>query len=108
MLINDLCYLESILEANTISGGVVVGVTAYSSGTVALTDTTTKAIAAGNSGVSIGIGRGTAVGSGSDPFAAVNLSGSGDLVIQNTQQLNLANKDTVVARGVVIAIDKPR
>jgi hypothetical protein len=110
MLIKDLSYLESISEANTISGGIFVGVAADASAggdpTATLTNTTTKTHELGNGG-SIGIGRGKAVAIGSDPLAVVNVTGSGDKVITHTKEHYFAKKNMMVARGSIVVIDRP-
>jgi hypothetical protein len=110
MRIDDLSYLENILEVNAISGGVIVGVTAGSlaagSSSVALTDTSTRAKVLRNGG-SIGIGLGVAIAIGIDPLAGVEVYGSGDKVIEATKVYYSTNKDVEVAGGLVVAIEYP-
>lgn len=110
MMINNLNYLESILDIHAISGGVFVGVTANAIATgdpsATLTRTTATVRPLRNGG-SIGKGRGIAIASGDNPLAGVDVYGSGDKVIEKTKVHYFENKDMVVARGFVIAIDKP-
>ncbi len=110
MLINDLSYLEGILEPNAVSGGIFVGVTAGALATgdptLALTDTTTKIHELGNGGF-IGKGRGKAVAIGDDPLAVVNVFGSGDKVITHIKEKYFPNKDMMVAKGFIKVIDRP-
>lgn len=110
MQINDLNYLEHVLDIKTISGGVIVGVTADASATgdstFTLTDTRTKVKELGNGG-SIGKGSGIAVAIGTDPLAGVDLFGSGDKVIEKTKVKYFPNKDAMVVKGRILVIDKP-
>lgn len=107
MLITDLSYLENISDANSISGsGVLVGVSAYAGGVYTATSTNTVARTLGNGG-SIAKGRGTAIAIDDDPIAGVVTYGEGDKVIEKTKVHYFKNKDLVVARGFVIAIDRP-
>ncbi|MBN8559820.1 MAG: hypothetical protein J0L70_04805 [Leptolyngbya sp. UWPOB_LEPTO1] len=110
MQINDLNYLEHVLDVKTISGGVIVGVTADASATgdssFTLTDTRTKVKELGNGG-SIGKGSGIAVATGTDSLAGVDLFGSGDKVIEKTKVKYFSNKDTMIVKGKILVIDKP-
>ncbi|MBW4421216.1 MAG: hypothetical protein KME13_18610 [Myxacorys californica WJT36-NPBG1] len=110
MLINDLSYLESISEPNTVSGGILVGVTADALATgdptLALTDTTTTIRELGNGGF-MGKGRGKAVAIGDDPLAFVNVFGDGDKVITHTKVKYFPNKDMMVAKGFIKVMDRP-
>lgn len=110
MQITDLSYLESISMSDSIYGGVLVAVDAYAGaiGDATFTDayTVTKARQLPNGG-SIGFGRGRAVAVGDAVTAGVSVYGEGDKVIEKTKVRYFPNKDMVVARGFVIAIDRP-
>ncbi|MBD1845634.1 hypothetical protein H6F89_19930 [Cyanobacteria bacterium FACHB-63] len=110
MLINDLSYLEEIAENNTISGGVLVGVTAdalaLGDPSATLTDTTATVRMLGNGG-SMGKGHGIAVAIGDDVSAGVNLIGVGDSVKMKIKEKYFPNKDMLVVRGFVMVKDKP-
>lgn len=110
MQIDELSYLEDISQMSTIFGGVTVDVTATALASGDTASTFTDAFARAKSfrnGAAVGIGRGTAIAIGSYTFANVDVSGSGDKVIEKTKVKYFRNKDMTIARGFVIAIDRP-
>jgi hypothetical protein len=106
MQIADLSYLEDVSEQTFLAGGALVAVDAKATGTSTFTDAVTKAKTFKN-GISIAFGFGRAIATGGNPMAGVFVYGEGDKVIEKTKTKYFENKDTVVSRGFVIAIDYP-
>jgi hypothetical protein len=111
MNIDDLSHLEDLSEIDSIAGsGALVAVEANASATGDSSYNfarTTARVRELRNGVSIGIGRGTAVAVGEDPIASVSVYGIGDKVIGKTKTKYFPNKDTAIARGFILVIDLP-